>query len=99
MRGTSDLESVWETRLAWSKKEHLVTIESEHREVESSGPHSYRIGWDHHSRAMRFDLDSAEQEAKGAAYRREHGHAVFAAVGGHRNEVLAIVRRLREEGE
>ncbi len=37
MRGSSDLESVWESRLTWNRDGHspLVTLESEHREAEA----------------------------------------------------------------
>jgi hypothetical protein len=58
MRGSSDLESVWETRLAWKRdgQSPLVTIESEHREAEAGDPIAYRIVWDHDTRSMRFNL-------------------------------------------
>src|SRR5262249_34150578 len=54
MRGSSDLESVWETRLAWERdgQSPLVTIRSEHREAEASEPIQYRIAWDHDTRSM-----------------------------------------------
>jgi hypothetical protein len=58
MRGSSDLESFWETRLAWTRdgQSPLVTIESEHREAEAGEPLQYRISWDTLTRSMRFDL-------------------------------------------
>jgi hypothetical protein len=63
MRGTSDLESAWETRLQWTRdgQSPLVTVESEHREAEASEPLQYRIAWDADTRSMRFNL--VEQEA------------------------------------
>lgn len=62
MRGSSDLETAWETRLTWKRDDQAltVTIENEHREAESAPPLSYRIAWDAATRSMRFNgtLDS-----------------------------------------
>jgi AAA domain len=57
MRGTSDLESVWETRLTWTRdgQSPLVTLAAEHREAEAGGPLDYRIQWDATTRTIRFD--------------------------------------------
>jgi hypothetical protein len=55
MRGSSDLESVWETRLGWAKdKTGLVTIMSDHREAESGPEVHYRLSWDDATRTMRI---------------------------------------------
>jgi hypothetical protein len=58
MRGSSDLESVWETRLTWEREAQAPTVKirADHREAESSEPIEYRIGWDSETRSMRFDL-------------------------------------------
>jgi AAA domain len=63
MRGSSDLESAWETRLHWKRdgQSPLVTIETEHREAEASDPIRYRINWDTDTRSMRFDHITEEQ--------------------------------------
>lgn len=104
MRGTSDLESVWETKLVWERdgQAPVVKIRSEHREAESAGPHSYRINWDGLTRSMRFDLDDEKSAVVAIeAYVREHPDAsandIYKAVGGNRQEVLATVKRLREQ--
>lgn len=62
MRGSSDLESVWETRLTWKRdgQSPLVTLTSEHREAEAATPLQYRIAWDHDTRSMRFPIVEAE---------------------------------------
>ena len=104
MRGSSDLESAWETRLRWKRdgQAPLVTIESEHREAEAGEPLQYKIGWDAQTRSMRFDAVADSTLAKVVAHLREHpddsGNKVFEAVGGTRAEVLAIVKSLREQG-
>lgn len=58
MRGSSDLESAWETRLTWKRdgQSPLVEIESEHREAEAGPTIGYRINWDQATRSIRFDL-------------------------------------------
>lgn len=57
MRGASDLESVWETRLHWKrdKQSSEVAIHSEHREADAAAPFKYRIAWDGLTRSMRFE--------------------------------------------
>lgn len=57
MRGSSDLESAWETRLTWKRdgQSPVVTLTSEHREAEAAEPLNYRIAWDGATRTMRFD--------------------------------------------
>lgn len=56
MRGTSDLESVWETRLTWKRdgQSPNVTVTSEHREAEPAEPLTYQIRFDTETRTMRF---------------------------------------------
>jgi hypothetical protein len=55
MRGSSDLESAWETRLGWAKDETgLVSIASDHREAESGPAVHYRLSWDETTRTMRI---------------------------------------------
>lgn len=58
MRGTSDLESVWETRLSWDRtgQSPLVQLASEHREAEAGTPLEYRVAWDAATRSIRFEL-------------------------------------------
>jgi len=104
MRGSSDLESVWETRLAWKRdgESPVVTVESAHREAESIGAISYRIDWDHETRSMRFELETDPVDDQVGTYLLEHPEAsaneVFEAVGGNRGKVLAAVKRLRAQG-
>lgn len=62
MRGSSDLESAWETRLTWKRdgQSPNVTVTTEHREAESNDPVSYQIRWDPEQRTMRFAIVEAE---------------------------------------
>lgn len=105
MRGTSDLESVWETRLAWKRdtpRAPLVTVEVEHREAEASDPIQYRINYDAVTRSMRFDLEPDALDLKVSVYLHDHPTAsaneVCDALGGNRKKVLALVRQHREQG-
>jgi RecA-family ATPase len=52
MRGSSDLESAWETRLTWKRDgtASIVQLSAEHREAESSPTITYGIGWDEPTR-------------------------------------------------
>jgi hypothetical protein len=58
MRGLSDLESVWESRIAWERdgQSPIVSVKAEHREVEETDPFTYRIRWDELTRSMRLDV-------------------------------------------
>jgi AAA domain-containing protein len=104
MRGSSDLESVWESRLHWTRddKSPLVTIESEHREAESAGPIAYRIGWDAPTRTMRFEIegDQLEQQVRDhlAAHPDASANDVYADLGGNRKHVLAAVKKVKARG-
>ena len=104
MRGSSDLESVWESRIAWRRDGHssVVTLNAEHREAESGDPVSYRIAWNHDTRSMRFNLETDTLDQNVANYLRAHPGAsaneVCDELGGKRRNVLAAVKRYREQG-
>jgi hypothetical protein len=107
MRGSSDLESAWESRLTWARdgQAPVVSIESEHREAEASTPFSYRIAWDPATRSMRFELvadripDLAERLIE---YLREHGPGttdeVRTGVGVRKSDVQRTLEMLEEAG-
>jgi hypothetical protein len=100
MRGTSDLETVWESRLAFERDANTITIKSDHREAESSPPISYRIVWDENTRTIRLSEVADSNPAKIAKYLTEHPDAsaneVAKELGGNRQEVLAAVKHHRE---
>jgi hypothetical protein len=56
MRGSSDLESVWESRLAFKRdgENGIVTVKAEHREEESGATVIYVLDWHHETRTMRL---------------------------------------------
>lgn len=104
MRGSSDLESAWETRLQWERAggSPEVKIEAEHREAETSQPIRYRISWDAATRTIRFPLIADDTIARVNAYLAEHPDAsandVDKALPGNRKQVLAAVREARSAG-
>jgi len=104
MRGTSDLESVWESRLAWKREGQasIVELTSEHREAEAAGTIRYCIDWNHDTRTMCFDLEHDPLEDSIRAYLANHPDAsaneIHDAVKGKRTTVLALVKTIREGG-
>jgi AAA domain len=104
MRGTSDLESVWETKLIWKRENGSSEIEisSEHREAESNPPIRYRITWDAETRTIRFPLVEGALKAKVRAYLTKHpeasGNEVVGELKTNRQQTLDAVREIREEG-
>jgi hypothetical protein len=53
-RGTSDHESIWESRLGVSRGDAAITILADHREAESGASLRVRPGFDSVSRSVRF---------------------------------------------
>ncbi len=101
MRGTSDLESVWESRLAFKRDANTITIDSDHREAQSSPPLSYRITWDEQTRTIRLVEIADDLPAKVAKHLRDNpddsANDVFKALGGNRPAVLAAVKSHRQQ--
>lgn len=78
MRGTSDLEAVWKSRLTWTREGEAATAELAvaHREAEAREPLTYRISWDAETRSMRFPLvREPGQRAPGRQDRRRCARA------------------------
>lgn len=105
MRGSSDLESVWESRLSWKKNGGTVELSSEHREAEAGPAFEYRIEWDHETRTIRLagleeDMPDDELVAQVGRYLDAHpdasGNEVYKAIGGRKKRVFAAVRAARE---
>lgn len=109
MRGASDLESAWETRLRWKRdgQSPEVTVESEHREAESAPPIKYRIAWDGLTRSMRFEPVDDPFAAFVDGYLGAHPDAsaneVYNAAEGRpdrpsKSKALEVIRTLRDSG-
>ncbi|HEV2591025.1 MAG TPA: AAA family ATPase [Gaiellaceae bacterium] len=104
MRGSSDLETAWETRLEWKREgtSSEVAIETQHREAESGAVVRYTIGWDNATRSMRFDLTENPVEAAVQAFLYDNPDAtandVDKAVDGNRQHILQLVKSIREGG-
>ncbi|MCB8970289.1 MAG: AAA family ATPase [Thermoleophilales bacterium] len=60
MRGTSDLEAYWESKVTITRDSDALQIRADHREAESTEPVGYRLDFDDHG--MRFDLDEAQDD-------------------------------------
>jgi AAA domain-containing protein len=103
MRGSSDLESVWETRLTWKKSEDgLVTVTNEHREAESGPPVNYRVDWHHETRSMRLRNTSTPLREAILGWLQEHGHGqteeIATGIGRRRDYVASELAALSGAG-
>lgn len=109
MRGTSDLESAWETKLKWKRdgQSKSIAVEVEHREADASPTLTYLIKWDGLTRTMRFDSIAAPTRETNAhdevvAYLAEHpgasGREVEDAVTGKATLVRKVLKQLEEAG-
>jgi len=102
-RGSSDLEAYWESRLALTKDEAtgVRTISAGHREAESGHSFDFGLDFDHDTRTLRMHFRMGDVEKAVREHLKTNttasGNDVFKALGGHRSEVLAMVKRIREE--
>jgi hypothetical protein len=102
LRGTSDLEAFWESKVTVEKKDDgQRVVASEHREAEAGPTWSFHLGWDWETRTMRLRAEEDEREREVREYMHDHPNAsateVFKAVGGRKQDVLDLVWRLREQ--
>jgi RecA-family ATPase len=108
LRGSSDLESYWESKIMLERKPDAdkATFSSAHREAEASAEHRFQLAWDHETRSVRLRLTEDEQQlevvAKVAAYLDDHPDAsanevANALEGVRRERLLRAVRHLRDE--
>jgi hypothetical protein len=103
LRGTSDLEAFWESKVTITKDDGLRKVTSEHREAEAGPAWAFRLGWDAESRTMRLRAEEDELERAVRVYLRDHpdatGNEIAKAIGKRRADVLDVVRRLDENLE
>lgn len=103
LRGSSDLESYWESKITLKRTDDEYDFSAEHREAEASEKHRFRQAWDIETRSVRHrlvdDERREERDAQVAAYLAENPDAsaneVEGKLGGNRKEILAAVRRAR----
>lgn len=104
LRGSSDLESYWESKVALRRDSEEIYFTSAHREAEEGATHRFRLAWDVETSSVRLRLLEDERRdelrARVVAYREEHPDAsaneIDTALDGNRQEILRIVRELRE---
>jgi AAA domain/DnaB-like helicase N terminal domain len=103
LRGSSDLEAYWESKLALRRDENgVLELTSEHREAESGHRLRYLLDGDEATRTMRLrPLDESEAPESEAPSRRDLAHDVAAYLEAHpaspTEEVAAAVCRRREK--
>ena len=105
MRGSSDLESAWETRLSWTREGGDVDLTSEHREAETSPTLRYRLSWNAETRSLR--LVAAEGIPRLGdrilSHIRENGagraEGIARALETRRSDVERVLDELAQEGK
>ena len=105
LRGSSDLESYWESKVTLKRDGEEASFSAEHREAEASDTYKFRQAWDYTTRSLRLrlldDKRREEVQAKVDAHLRKHpddsANKTFEAVGGNRGEVLEAVAKYRGE--
>jgi hypothetical protein len=99
LRGSSDLESWWESKITVKASQKLY---AEHREAEATDEFGYRVTYDHTTRTVRLvrvDAEGRNLRADVAAYLERNPDAsantVASEVDGRRTEILTLVRELK----
>jgi RecA-family ATPase len=101
IRGSSDLEGYWESRLEVTKPKDATAdhdepriVKAEHREAESGHQFRFALTFDANSRSLRLDAVTSELERLVEKHLREHPTAnkteVYEAVGGRKSDVLRL---------
>lgn len=105
MRGTSDLESVWESRVDVSREGNEVELRAEHREAESGGVVPVRMRWASETRSLRMtgegerDLDLGELIlAHLENFGPQRAEEIARGVGARDQDVRTWLARLEETG-
>jgi AAA domain-containing protein/DnaB helicase-like protein len=79
IRGSSDLEGYWESRLEVTKEKDAEDqpriVTAEHREAESGHQFRFALAFDPNSRSLRLNAITSEAERLIEAYLREHPQA------------------------
>jgi hypothetical protein len=102
LRGSSDLEAFWESKLVVAKEDDgRRTVKSEHREAEAGPTWHYRLAWDGETRTVRLrgedDPKRAEVEEELRKDPTASATAIYDKVGGRKKDVLELVKDVREQ--
>lgn len=104
LRGSSDLESYWESKIALTRSKterDEYAFEAEHREAEAGQTHRFRQAWDIETRSLRLRLltDELDDEVRAflATSPEASANEIVKALGGNRQAILAAVSRVRSK--
>ncbi len=104
MRGSSDLESAWESRLAFSRDEEtgVVKVKAEHREEESGGLVNYELHHHREARTIRLRPTVLPLAERILEHLQEHGPMgageLAKAIGTRRADVDRTLAALSQDG-
>lgn len=97
MRGSSDLESVWESRLAFKRDGDTVSITAEHREAEPGDPLSFELAWHHQTRTMRLRSTTASTDQRCVDYLADNAPATTDEIASGVNIRRSDVKRVMDD--
>jgi hypothetical protein len=99
-RGSSDLESHWESKLTLLEDNDVLTLRAEHRDAEAVGPLRLQIGFDRATDTLRVTvpvdarIDRIEEFLR--ANPTASNNAVWKEIGGKREDVMREIAEVRE---
>lgn len=107
LRGTSDLEAYWESKITLSHEQGVYRLSSEHREAEAGAPLRYRFAWHEESRTVRLQpFEEARAESLKAevleyvrANPEQSTDAIAKGVGKRRQDVASALGDAEREGQ
>ncbi len=95
MRGSSDLEAVWESKITLSRdKSGVCTVSAEHREAEGTAELRYRLDWHEQSASLRLAPLDGNSDAHRSGEILEH---VAANPGQSIDQIAAAVQQRRSD--
>jgi hypothetical protein len=105
LRGSSDLESYWESKVALKRSGDEYDFMSEHREAEAGETHRFRQAWDADTRSLRLRLIDDERreelDVQVADYLEANPEAsandISKALEKRKQDVLEAIRRVKAQ--
>ncbi len=106
MRGSSDFEAYWESKITLTKNAEKRVLEAEHREAEGTGPFELSFAFDHLTHTLRVTADESELarkvreflEVRPKASANDVNEAMKGTKGTSRTKVLELVKKFKEGG-
>jgi hypothetical protein len=104
LRGTSDLEAVWDTKLSLRRSGNIVELASEHRDAADANKLRYRVAVSELEQALRLVTTDDPVESQWAVLDYLHVHSesprdeIVKGLGRRREDTLRAINELLESG-